>query len=113
MDQIARRLIARSSAAFCRPAFSLPSAAAGTIVTGPESGVLPVRVFPEASSFFPYGPSYAGGVRVASGDVNNDGILDVITGTGAGVAGHVKAFNGISSGEIRSFLPYSGILPAE
>ncbi len=86
----------------------MPAAAAGTIVTGPESGLLPVRVFPEGSSLFPYGPSYAGGVRVASGDVNNDGSLDIITGTGAGITGHVKAFKGTDYSEVRSFLPYTG-----
>ncbi len=41
---------------------SAPSAAAGTIVTGPETGLLPIRVYPEGSPRFPYRPSYAGGV---------------------------------------------------
>jgi hypothetical protein len=65
-------------------------------------------VFPEGASFFPYGPSFAGGVRVASGDINNDGSLDIITGTGAGVIGKVTAIKGSSFPELDPFIPYAG-----
>ncbi|MCI0357896.1 MAG: phage tail protein, partial [Planctomycetaceae bacterium] len=36
----------------------------------------------EAKSFLAYDPSFSGGVRVAAGDVNNDGVSDIITGAG-------------------------------
>jgi hypothetical protein len=45
---------------------------------------------------------------VALGDVNGDGTVDIITGTEAGVGGHVKAFSGLDGLEIRSFLAYPG-----
>ena len=56
-------------------------------------------------SFFPYGPAYTGGVRVASGDVNDDGIDDLVTGSGTG-SSHVKVFSGVDNAELRSFLAF-------
>jgi hypothetical protein len=39
-------------------------------------------------------PGFTGGLRVATGDVNNDGVPDVVTGAGAGGGPHVKVFDG-------------------
>jgi hypothetical protein len=70
------------------------------IVTGTDAGVPGrVRVFDAASkaqrfSFLPYGPKFKGGVRVASADVNNDGLPDIITVSGPGTPTLVKVFNG-------------------
>lgn len=81
------------------------------IVTGADDGAPShVKSFDnttsaENASFFAYGPSFTGGVRVATGDVNGDGFADIVTGTGAGAA-HVKVFDGSSNAEVRSFLPY-------
>lgn len=83
------------------------------VVTGSDTGAAPqVRVFDGQSGLifsdlFPYTPSFTGGVRVAVGDVNGDGQADVITGTGPGAAAHVKAFDGVSGLELRSFLAYT------
>ncbi|MFL5330881.1 MAG: alkaline phosphatase family protein [Gemmataceae bacterium] len=46
------------------------------------------------SSFFAYDPKFAGGVRVATGDVNNDGAPDIITAPGAGGGPHIRIFSG-------------------
>ena len=49
-------------------------------------------------------PGYTGTVRVAIGDVNNDGTLDVVTATATGV-GLVRVFNGVDGSEMGSFSP--------
>jgi hypothetical protein len=87
------------------------------LVTGSDAGtVQPVKVYDAATgverlSFLAYGPSFAGGVRVATGDVNGDGVLDIITGAGAGGSPHVKVFDGNTgtqlAGSIGSFLAYN------
>src|SRR5262249_22284726 len=59
-------------------------------------------------SFFAYGAGFTGGVRVASGDVNGDGIADIITGT-ATASSHVEVFSGAAPGSLlRSFFAYPG-----
>ncbi|MCA9070201.1 MAG: VCBS repeat-containing protein, partial [Planctomycetaceae bacterium] len=51
-------------------------------------------------------PGFTGGVSVATGDVNGDGVLDVIAAAGAGGGPHVKVFSGTDGSEIRSFFPF-------
>src|SRR5215212_1053928 len=69
------------------------------IVTGDGAGSPVVKRFtyfggPDGS-FLPYTPSFAGGVRVAAGDVNGDGWVDIVTGPGpSALPGHVKVFSG-------------------
>jgi hypothetical protein len=82
------------------------------IITGAGAGGGPhVKVFDgknhaEIRSFFAYPQTFAGGVRVAAGDVNGDGFDDIITGTGAGSAGHVKVFSGATNGVLASFFAF-------
>jgi hypothetical protein len=45
-------------------------------------------------SFFAYDASFKGGVRVAAGDVNGDGVMDIITAPGAGGSPEIKVFDG-------------------
>ena len=45
------------------------------------------------SSWLAYEPGFRGGVRVAVGDVDGDGVLDVTTAPGPGRPGQVKVFN--------------------
>ena len=77
------------------------------IVTGAGPGGGPhVRGFSlsggvmEIASFMAYDPDFGGGVFVASGDVNGDGLSEIITGPGAGGGGHVRVFlgSGVASG---------------
>jgi hypothetical protein len=50
--------------------------------------------------FFAYGTSFKGGVRVAIGDINGDGIPEIITAPGAGHSPLVKVFDLLSGDEI-------------
>jgi len=62
----------------------------------------------ELHSFFAYGPAFTGGIYVAAGDINGDGLADIITGAGEGGSTHVKVFSGNGSGELASFFAYAG-----
>ena len=76
---------------------------AAELVVGADAGGGPhVRVFSEAglpalverASFFAYDPAFTGGVRVAVGNVDGTGLLDIVTGPGPGGGPHVRAFTG-------------------
>lgn len=74
---------------------------------GPHVKVFDGRTVAEIRSFFAFESAFTGGVTVATGDVDGDGVADIITGAGPGAAGgHVKAFSGSTGAEIRSFLPF-------
>jgi len=57
-------------------------------------------------AFFAYDAAFRGGVSVAAGDVNGDGVLDIITGAGPGGGPHVKVFNGVDNSLLYSFQAY-------
>jgi large repetitive protein len=82
------------------------------VVTGAGNGGGPrVQVFRGSDyamiqNFFAYDSSFRGGVNIAVGDVNGDGLADIITGAGNGGAPHVKVFNGQTRLEIRGFFAY-------
>lgn len=61
-----------------------------------------------SNSLSPYGSSFTGGVRVAVGDVNGDGIDDLITGAGPGGSAHVKVFSDGNGAELKSFFAFDG-----
>jgi Domain of unknown function (DUF4394)/FG-GAP-like repeat len=73
-----------------------------TLVTAPGAGGGPhVRVFDGHTGavlmeFMAYFPSFMGGVRVATGDVNMDGVPDIITGPGPSGGPHIKVINGLT-----------------
>lgn len=70
----------------------------GLYATGADAGGGPhVKVFrgfgSEVGGFMAYDARFTGGVRVAVGDVNGDGITDIITGAGPGGGPHLRVFN--------------------
>jgi hypothetical protein len=56
--------------------------------------------------FFAYGMEFTGGVYVASGDLDDDGMADIITGAGEGGGPHVRAFSGADGSEMFSFFAF-------
>lgn len=70
------------------------------IITGAGAGGGPhVEVWDGATgtpvaSFMAYNPSFSGGVHVAAGDLDGDGVAEVVTGAGPGGGPHVRAFEG-------------------
>jgi hypothetical protein len=72
----------------------------GDIITGPDKGTAGahVKVFSgqtgaEVDSFLAYDTGFTKGVSVAAGDVNGDGIAEIITGHDAGKRATVKVFS--------------------
>ena len=73
------------------------------IITGTRSGGGPqIRIFnwlgQTAGQFFAYQKNFYGGVNVACGDLDGDGIDEIITGAGPGGGPHVRVFN--AAGEV-------------
>ena len=82
-----------------------------TIATMGEGGLPILRVFDGATGLQTmeiqvYDRAFTGGIFVAIGDLDNDGILDIVTGAGKGGGPHVEIFNSITGAETSSFMAY-------
>ena len=80
------------------------------VAVGSDQGVSStVKVFDAAGillkEFSPY-PDFVGGVRVATGDINGDGVQDIITSAGPSGGPNVKVFDGVTFAEIVSFFAF-------
>ncbi|NUM25133.1 MAG: S8 family serine peptidase [Candidatus Buchananbacteria bacterium] len=67
------------------------------IITGAGRGTGPeVKVFDATgkikNTFLAYGENFKGGVKIAVGDVDKDGVDEIITGAGSGGGPHVRVF---------------------
>ncbi len=83
------------------------------IITGQGQGGLPhVRVFNGVNGelmqeWFAYNVNFRGGVQVAAGDFNHDGLADIVTGAGPGGGPHVRVFDGRTVAELAGFFAYA------
>ncbi|MBN9523566.1 tandem-95 repeat protein, partial [bacterium] len=73
---------------------------------GPHVKVFDAATGEELYSFFAYDASFRGGVRVAVGDVNGDGVPDIVTTPGPGGGPHVKVFSGADLTLLASFFSF-------
>jgi hypothetical protein len=101
-------------------AWLLPAAAHAQVVVAAGGGQPAVRILNADGSqatFFAFNPAFTGGVRAALGDVNGDGVVDIVTAAGPGGGPHVKVFSGADLSELASFYAYApapasnGVLP--
>jgi hypothetical protein len=89
-----------------------PPSAALEIVAGAEPGASPrVQGFTRTgestpTDFLAYAPSFTGGVFVALGRLDSQGNARIVTGSGSGIPGEVRAFRADGSSAGASFLPY-------
>jgi len=83
------------------------------LVTAPNAGAEPrVFVFDAAGnprlnpSFYAYSPAFKNGVRVALGDVDGNGVTDIVVAPVSGIA-PIRVFRSDSYAEIANFFPFA------
>ncbi len=77
---------------------ALSNHGADEIAVAPMSQMIPqIKIFSDKGklqkSFLAYNDNFLNGLNLASGDINNDGRAELITGVGPGGAPHVRIFN--------------------
>lgn len=93
--------------------FEPPLSGVGTLIAGSGAGLPPVVELynpdgTESYRFFAYNPSFLGGVRVAGGDFNGDGIQDIVTAAGDDAGPQVKIFDGLNGAQLGGFVAFPG-----
>lgn len=102
------------------PAVNLPQPAAwvpltagqAVFATGTGPGLPTIVTIADAASgqvlnqLLPYGAGFHGGASVAVGDVDGDGVSDVVIGAGRGGGPHVFAYSGTDGRELFGFFAY-------
>lgn len=61
------------------------------------------------NTYYPIDQNFRGGIFVAAGDVNGDGIADIIAGAGQGGSSKVAVLNGKNGASLGAFYPYTDV----
>ncbi len=94
------------------PAWSTLSAAEPFFAVAPSEGQEPIVTVYDAVTgdekfeFLAYDASFLGGVHVAVGDVNGDGVPDIVTAPGPGGGPHIRAFSGVDGSQLLNFFAF-------
>ena len=96
------------------PPLPLPSTPLIFAGSGPGGGLLTVLRADGTPlvTAAPFGGGFTGGVRVAAGDVNGDGITDVVVAMASG-GGHVRMFSGADGSPLGDSARSARASPAE
>lgn len=86
-----------------KPAFVIAAAGAGR---SPQVRVLDYASGAEKFRFNAYEDTFTGGVRTATGDVNGDGVADIITATGVGGGPRIRVFSGVDGSLLQEFFAF-------
>ncbi|MFA6536919.1 MAG: S8 family serine peptidase [Patescibacteria group bacterium] len=81
------------------------------IITAPNSSLMPkIKIFDgaalEIKNFLAYSVKFTGGVNIAVGDIDNDGVMDLLCGAGKTGAPHITAYR-FDGTRLVSFFAYS------
>jgi len=98
-------VISTATGSFSNNGIAYTVAAAGP-GGGPAIAIVNTQTGEVTKSFFAYDPSFSGGVTIALADYNNDGVLDLVTGAGAGGGPQVNIFDGSNFSLIKSFFAF-------
>jgi autotransporter-associated beta strand protein len=81
------------------------------LAVGPGQGGAPLlKVYSTTgtpvSQTYAFTPGFTGGVRVATGDFNRDGVMDYLVGTGPGTRAFVRVINGATHQDMFTVYPF-------
>src|SRR5437763_132101 len=111
-DPPAARPPARFTPRVESPAHRINPVVVANPAVGPGPGAGPqVRVFDAATgverySFLAYEASFTGGVRVATGDLNRDGVDDIVVAPAVGGSARIKVYDGKFGTQIDDFFVF-------
>lgn len=81
--------------------------AVGAGAKAPRAGLLDGRTAASLVDVTAFDPKKVKkGVSVAVGDVNGDGTVDLVTGSGPGTPAHVRVFDGVTGAQLHEIVPF-------